>query len=203
MSQEVINVAESLQYHIEQLFSASKSREGLREDDLTPLDAAVRVTLDCEMLCAEDIGLMNEAADELERATLQLDVQRRIEEAVLREEMDIGVLRGLFCEGNEMGMNNYEGMLVIQQVIQRKVGEEASVLLVMIVMIVTIMMITILITCHVMSCYAMLYFSGSQRDERQQPQPYQHRIKQRSTGACRAAEGQECLRDRRVSRRPR
>jgi hypothetical protein len=122
VSQEVINLSESLQYHIEHLFSASKSREGLSEDELLPLNEAIVVTLACENIRDEDIGLLNEAADEMERAGKQLDVQHRIEEAVLREERDIGVLRDLFCEGNELGMNNYEGMLVIQQVIQRKVG---------------------------------------------------------------------------------
>lgn len=64
---------------------------------------------------------------------LLLQVQGRIEGAVQSEDMgsergrvavteDISVLRGLFCEGNELGMNNYEGMLEIQQVIQRKVS---------------------------------------------------------------------------------
>ena len=48
-------------------------------------------------------------------------VQERINRAVESEEMNIEVLRCLFCEGNELGMNNYEGMLQIQQVIQRKV----------------------------------------------------------------------------------
>lgn len=122
VSQEGINIAESLQQHIEVLFGHVKSREGLKEDHLTPLNEAIAMTLDCENICDEDIGLLNEAADELERATRQLAVQRKIEDIILEDDREIEVLRNLFIEGNELGMNNYEGMIVIQQVIQRKVS---------------------------------------------------------------------------------
>jgi len=126
VSQEEINIAERLHKHIEAIFSCSKSREGLSEDDLNPLNEAIALTLECENIEDEDIGLLNEAADELERATRQITIQRKIEDAVLNDERNIELLRSLFIEGNELGMNNYEGMLVIQQVIQRKALKETT-----------------------------------------------------------------------------
>ena len=75
VSQEIINVSDSLQYHIEKLFNASKCREGLSEE-MAPLNEALQATLACDSVRAEDIGLMHEAADELEHAGLQLEVLR-------------------------------------------------------------------------------------------------------------------------------
>ena len=124
VSQEEINLADGLQFQLEQLFNASKSRKGLAEDDFTPLSEAVTTALSSDNLDETDIGLMNAAADELERAGLQLELQRRIEDAISRKEKDVETLRTLFCEGNELGMNNFEGMIIIQQLIQRKVQHQ-------------------------------------------------------------------------------
>ena len=111
------------------MYEASKSFEGLSEDSLLPLNDAISSVLAAENVQTEDIGLLHEAADELERAANQLNLQKRIDNALASISQDLPLppkelqaLSDLYHEGSDFGMKAYKGMVDIQRELQHQVS---------------------------------------------------------------------------------